>query len=934
MKFVVCPTVVGRSAEIGELNAALDQANAGHGGVTFLTGPGGLGKSRLLGELSDRARATGFDVCSGRSPSPASSIPYRALAEALQSLIRERNLGRDPELELWLGILADVVPGLGPAAESSAAGHAEAVLRLLQRCAQHQPLLVVLDDMQWADPDSAATLTFLADNLTSSRVLCVVAVRDEPASECLAVAQRLRDRRAAVITTLGPLSEGAVEEMVRACVDDPEPDLITRIQRTADGNPFLVEELLVTPGVPSSFGESVRERMSLLDEVSRDVVEAAAVLGKRFDWRLLAAITGYDEPTVAAALDHAHQVALLVVQGDDFEFRHTLTREALVAALLPPRRARLAAAALSALTELRPHDEPTWRDTAADLAETAGDRSRAAALLVESGRDSMQRGALATAAQSLTRAADAANDPVLRTTARSLLVETLSLAGRIDEALALGTAVVGQSNPSCPVPVAIKLHLLLANACGKAHRLPLARIQLELARQLLATTTAQDDEFAVARARANIVDAELALADDESAEVRTAAKEAIRLAHGLAFDVECNAWELIGRSLRLRDQGEARRAFESEIAAADRAQLPLWRLRALQELGTMDLLDHGGDERLLQAVAVAAPLGAMDTAAYLELHLAAVYDQRFDVARLLRHSTRARLGAQRLRLTALIGVASWFESHAYAILGDETAMNDRIQAALAAGPDNPYLPGWIAMGAHGVVALLAEDHHEAVRAMAHGAAILDSLPPTASAQMRGIWPLLALVRRDDRAEIAYQRAQQPDVTVNRLNRGLLGYAAAVRAGRGGAIDAAQQFVDTAEADLAPFRVWGSLGRRLLAQAALDDGWGQPQRWFATAAASLDDPAMAVVAARCEHLAQLGTVADPLDGVTGRQREVLDLLTRGMSNKDIASALTISPRTVEKHVEALLRKSNAKSRSALVALNLGALSSAQPMTNSR
>lgn len=142
--------------------------------------------------------------------------------------------------------------------------------------------------------------------------------------------------------------------MVRACLPSAPDEVIARVQRAADGIPFLVEESLAAPGVPRSFADGVRSRLAAFSNDERLVLHAAALLGRQFDWRLLPAATGLDTGLVADALEHGTGAQLLAVDADTFRFRHMLTREAVAAELLPPRRAALAARTLAALEAAHP----------------------------------------------------------------------------------------------------------------------------------------------------------------------------------------------------------------------------------------------------------------------------------------------------------------------------------------------------------------------------------------------------------------------------------------------------------------------------------------------------------------------------------------------------------------------------------------------------
>jgi len=120
----------------------------------------------------------------------------------------------------------------------------------------------VLEDLHWADPDTLAVLEYVSDNLAAESVLCVVTCRDQPASPASELMARLHARRAIARIALGRLSAAEVAAMVRACLPAAADDVIARVQRHADGIPFLVEESLAAPGVPSSFADGVRVRLA------------------------------------------------------------------------------------------------------------------------------------------------------------------------------------------------------------------------------------------------------------------------------------------------------------------------------------------------------------------------------------------------------------------------------------------------------------------------------------------------------------------------------------------------------------------------------------------------------------------------------------------------------------------------------------------------
>ena len=205
---VLCPVVIGRDAELRALRAALAAACAGQGGVMFLTGEAGIGKSRLAREVSARARDLGAAVVAGRGVPSAASGPYRPLTEAVLQALRRRPLPDDPGFVPWLPALAAIVPTLQGEGhgEASAAVRGEAVIQLLGRLAHPGGMVMVLEDLHWADPDTLAVVEYLGDNLSHEPVLCVATIRSEPPCAALELAGRLHQRRAAHHLRLGRLT--------------------------------------------------------------------------------------------------------------------------------------------------------------------------------------------------------------------------------------------------------------------------------------------------------------------------------------------------------------------------------------------------------------------------------------------------------------------------------------------------------------------------------------------------------------------------------------------------------------------------------------------------------------------------------------------------------------------------------------------------------
>lgn len=913
---ILCPTVIGRDHELARLTAAWASARAGRASTLFLTGEPGIGKSRLAREIVTHARRDGAAVLVGRAVPANVTVPYRPFNEALLQATRTMPAAVDETLSSWFPALDALAPPTSTRAtvdgpDVPPAARSEAVLRFLGRLGEERGLLLVLEDLHWADPDSIAMLEYVADNLSSERVLCLATTR---ANTCAAIdlVVRLDARRSASQLMLHRLSDVDVERMIRECDPHARDDVVARVRAASDGVPLLVEDVLASPGVPTSFADTVNTRLAQLSDDERAVVGAAAVLGRRFESDLLPSITGFDVDAVCDALERGVALQLLQTGEDGVRFRHALTRDAVLLGLLPPRRRAIAARALAAVEHADPRLDGDWRDLAADLAEQAGDVERATTLLAASGHTSLATGALATAIDTFRRVLALRDDDRAPDDVAHALVEALALAGRVEEASVAGTALLQRLAARDDTAGArASVHVVLAQAAVAASRWDDARAHLDEAHRVLAD--APDGGLGT---RVAVLEAETALAANDPERAGRLAREA------LASDdprVRCHAYEIAGRSVRLHDLPAARAAFEDALQTADDAGLGAWRLRALHELGTVDLFDHAGVERLLEARRAADRTGAISTAAVLDLQLAAVHHARYALDAAAEHERRAAAIGERMKLGEVRAKAVVFLAENFAMRGDREGMEQRMRELASFGPHDATLEAF-GFGARGLLAVVACDRDAAVENLARAAGILRGVPNAEPAAFRAMWPLLAAAANDRRAGAALEDARAGGVGVISMNRGLLSHAQAVLTGRRGDVDEATTLARDAEPAFRNCEPWLHLARLWVADAALADGWGDPRRWLENAEPCFTTLGLDACARRCREL--LGRPAPDRWsrlGVTARESEVLALVAQGRANKEIATALGVSPRTVEKHVESLLRKTGARSRTHLAAM---------------
>ena len=931
--------LVGRDAEAARLQAALSAAGAGRGGTVLVTGEAGIGKSRLLRETAQTARGRDFAVLTGRAVAGGVPTPFRPFAEALAPAGRAGRLLDHKELDAFRPALGRLVPQWRQwqaPGDDSLVFLGEAVLQLLRVLSPGTGCLLVLEDLHWADRETLALLEYLADNLSGERVLCVGTLRDEAGREAVELAGALEARGSAAVLPLGRLDPAAAARMALACVGAADlPGAVqSLVAQRAEGLPFLVEEILAgligegslteqdgrwhaadlaRAGVPGTFADAVRRRLDGLDGDARSVICAAAVLGRRFDWALLGPVAGLPGPAVVAALRRGLGLQLIAAEDDGFRFRHALTHEAILAGLLPPERAMLAGRALAAVESAHPGLPGTWCMLAAELAEGAGSTARAGELLLEAGRRDLAVGALVSAEHTLmrARALAGADDGELRTPVDEALTEVLALSGQVDRAIEMGKTLLARLGGQAESARAGMLHLGIARAAIAGARWAEAEASIAIARGLAGAETAPVDACAAQAAAGQGLLSEA----DELARAALAAAES-----GGLPEAACEALEVIGRVARQRDLDAAEQAFERAVTVATAHGLQLWRLRALHELGTIDQLRTESVDRLQQARELAVARGALALTATLDLQIAAGLNKQFRAGEALEAARRCERASRRFRL-ATLPMALIFQATAHAIRGERPDMEAAIAEAVSLAPEDPDVRGCAWGHCRATFCLLAGELAEAHAQMEIGAGLLLGSPAAIAPPFLGLWPLLgALLDRD--AEAAAARVRAAHGPRHRVVGSLLGYADAILAGRRGAADQAGAAFAAADAQMGPLVAWyRHFARRICAQAALADGWGDPVGWLREAAAYFAERGDDRLAAACRGLLRRAGAPVPRSragsaplpgplralGVTGREADVLRLAARGLGNREIAEAMFLSPRTVEKHVASLLAK---------------------------
>lgn len=350
--------VVGRETELRRLSAAWEQAANGRGGVVHVTGEAGIGKSRLVRELIESLGGELGDVqhwqCSAHHQStslyPVATFLERLLGlgrsadpkKTLEELVADAGLNAAEAVPLLADMmsirLTDSAHNLTPRDARTALMHV--LEKLLVTNAGRHPLLLVVEDLHWADPTTVELLGRIVRELPGQPVLCVLTFRTGFQSPWPRKAQ----------IELAPLTPAEVREMASAASDDElDPAVLEWLEETADGVPLFVEEMLkvgqapTATGVPPTLEGLLTERLDRLPELA-DVIDMAAILGREFDRSLLSDLAPLRGPDLDQAfVQLAAQDVLRPVERapSRYEFSHGLLQEAAYARILRRRRRAL-----------------------------------------------------------------------------------------------------------------------------------------------------------------------------------------------------------------------------------------------------------------------------------------------------------------------------------------------------------------------------------------------------------------------------------------------------------------------------------------------------------------------------------------------------------------------------------------------------------------
>jgi len=968
--------LVGRDAELARLRGLLGDAAAGRAVTGLVSGDAGIGKSRLVAEAMQIAERDGFTVLCGQCAEIGDSVPYLPFADAFRSApphIEKAIKGRP--------VLARLLPdGDGQAHEADWAGLTRqqmfgAALSLLSELAADAPVLLVIEDLHWADATTRHLITFLARMLHRERVAIIGTYRTDDLHRRHplrgVIAELLRLPMVALVE-LGPLSAAALAEILSNLPNAPSrlsAAALNSLVERAEGNAYYAEELLTaswsaddTTGgaLPTGLAALLLSRVERVSDAAQQVLRAAAVAGGGAADDLVRAASGLPDDAYEEALREAAGHQLLAPDGPDgYRFRHALLREAVYGDLMPGERTRLHARLAGLLSDVP--------GAAAELAHhsmASHDIPGAFTASVRAGDEAERIGAPAEAhrhydlALELWVRVDGAERIAGMSRGKLGLKSALAAAtsGDVPRAVHLLRRirdwVPGEEGPAdngelrCRVGERLAYHLLQSeNTQWYAEALKVAEATVR-------DTLDEPPTWYRARAMATYAIALMAAHRyDDARDWASRARDAARAAGSAS--VEADALATTGQlALRAGSSGEAIGMFTAAIEQAGAAGSVGVRLRAVFQLAAEHLargelaeagrVAHRGMEWAESAGLVLAPFGLDLQHLHFQAHFA---EGRWDAAQELADGFPVLVTRQ-----------------AEAVLSAMALFIDVARGNPTVGERRTWLePFWddvfVAYIARGILAEHALWQGDCERALAEAEAAIDADAWPAHSPSVIRVTAIALAARADRA--AQLRAAGDTAAAD----------AEAAAGRA-LLDVA---TEGASYPLRPKAVLGPEGRGWLAHCEAEyarlTGRNSPDHWervlaafgpgyvYETArtqwrlaealveAGRRDEAAAVWRAARGTaallRAAPLGAALDdlarrarldpgngdrgghcdtsPLAALTEREREVLSLLARGMSNREIGTELFITPKTASVHVSNILGKLGAASRTEAAAI---------------
>ncbi|MEV4637384.1 AAA family ATPase [Actinoplanes sp. NPDC049548] len=942
--YATSDVLVGREADLAALRDALKRIRGAEPSAVLVGGEAGVGKTRLVEEFGRVAVADGARVLTGQCLELGEEgLPFAPFAAALRELVRVDGVavldGREQDF-------ARVLPELGPAGEAvleTRRGYLfELVAALFGRVSAERPLVLVLEDLHWADRSTRDLIGFLVRSARLPHVLLVATYRTDelhrghPLRPFLAELDRVRGVQRVELDRLE--RDGTAQMLTHLLGAEPEPALVDTVHERAQGNPFFIEQFAASGDpeccdIPHSLRDLLLTRVDQLPEQAQRVLRVAAVGGTKFGHELLSAVAGMDEGDLESALRVVVAAQLIVVDADGgYEFRHALVREAVHDDLLPGEHARLHARYAEAV-EAQPHLVAMGR-APAEIAHhwhAAHDYPRALTAARRAAEAAARRYAYAEQSRLLERVLELwelVDDAAERLGEGHVdLLEENALAaidaGDHQRALKLTRAALADLDHAAEPLRAARLLVCRAKLLYNAGKSDGAAESREAYRLLERVPPSRERVLLMADVSYRLSGADDDEAGRVAAEAMTAAAElgdvTTEVAATIAYGRACGGWLAAEEALPVMQDAAVRARATGDLPNLARALVNI--SDSLFETGRYEDSAAAAAEGVPYAdrVGVSRTTGVFLLANHAEALLALgrwdEADARFEEA--ARHDPPGTLALPWLVLRSRLRLARGHE-----------AAQQLVQRAVAF-LGKPYLNKDNRLSLLELRILGAQ--HAGDDAAAITAARLAVAEPSITTRPRYGWPLLATAAAVDapdlRDEVARLAAAMP-----RRYPSDQAYAARVHALLNGGAEAWRSAV----------AAWRTDGQRyplaltLLASAAAEAAAGDR-----TAAGEATEEAAAI--ARALGAAPLAQEADTLarriglrsathpaptgtELLTDREREVLRLVAEGQSNSRIAQRLYISPKTASVHVSRIIAKLAVTSRgeAAAVAHRLGLL----------
>jgi DNA-binding CsgD family transcriptional regulator/tetratricopeptide (TPR) repeat protein len=965
---IPCPRFVGRGEELLWLQERLEEARQGRGGAVFLAGEAGIGKSRLLAELTMRVRQGEVRVLDGKCSLFEAALPYAPFIEAFRALLHARTpeqiailLGPyAPEVMKLLPELVQLLPGiqsnppLAPAEEKSRLF--ESLYQVLGKIASEAPLVLALEDIHWADAASLEFLHFLARRLRQDHWLILATYRPEElvhSGGLVELRQGLSRERLVQelrLKPLGPVETGELLSEVLGLSAPVSDAVLARIFQYGEGNPFFTEEVLReiveaedTPVVhldpkvlsrviiPATIQETILVRLNHLTPEARGMLAAAAVLGTTFDVETLQEVSGLAGE--AFTRPFMNLISLQMVRTDRvplrYSFRHHLIREVVVQNLAPDLQ-RTLHQRVGELLERHPSPAP---QALAYHFRQAGDRERTLRYALAAASDASAMYAYAEAARYFALALDAL--PTLPTKTRLALVENLGdalyHAGQLDQALAAFTTML-----QCAQTLGLRKEMARAyRKAGQVENEEAAGSGFPTWEKGLAILAQIDDpaEEAMIRYAATCIATIAGQYQRGIAEGRAAVAAAKRAAN---TGVLGRAYTTLAFPLSAQGQrDEARACAQMALALTQQAHDLEGELKALNNIGcfAMEDADFGRARTALEsACALVEKLGRVPTMSLslpiISLAELSLVEGRWDDAETLSRNLMTPFAQDLANLHTFNGAVVVLGTvHLLRGLWEEAdALLQQARSSAEAASD-AFLLSYI--GNAQARLALRRGNATAAKGVLQSTLAHDESTGSAGAVQAETLLLLSevCVELGDvaEAETWAERGTQAAAPYPYLAPMVFRVRGRVAAQGGHLDDTVAEYsrgLDALVAASQPYEealIRYNLGVCLIRRSGHGDR--KAGRTHLTEALMIFERLGAEPDAKIVRLALHRISGRPPAGhaLTAREREVLSLLVEGLSNAAIAGRLYVSERTVEVHVSHILDKLGVESRTQAMAL---------------